>query len=101
MTTTTAPPARDPHHGLAPVYDEFAAVGCDRSAEMLEIARANLGGRAELLQADMRSLPTLGRFDVVACLDDGLNHLDTLADVGAALAGMAANLAPRGVVVFD
>jgi SAM-dependent methyltransferase len=49
----------------------------------------------------MRALPVLGSFDLVTCIDDALNHLLTEADVLAALASMARNLAPDGLLVFD
>ena len=55
----------------------FAVTGVDRSAGMLEVARARLGDDVELVRADMRELPCLGAFDLVACLDDGVNHLLT------------------------
>src|SRR5689334_11323477 len=51
----------------------FSVTGVDRSEGMLEIARGRAGEAMELVQADMRGLPCLGAFDVVACLDDGLN----------------------------
>jgi SAM-dependent methyltransferase len=79
----------------------YDVVGCDVSGEMLAVAEAKLGGRAPLVRADMRALPRLGSFDVVACLDDALNHLDTIGEVEAALSGMAANLSARGVLLFD
>ena len=49
----------------------------------------------------MRTLPRLGAFDLVMCVDDALNHLLTPADLRDAIASLARNLAPRGVVVFD
>jgi SAM-dependent methyltransferase len=79
----------------------FTVTGVDRSAGMLEIARERMGEEMELVQADMRGLPCLGAFDVVACLDDGLNHLLSGADLQAALESMARNLAPGGLVLFD
>jgi SAM-dependent methyltransferase len=81
--------------------DGFRVTGVDRSEGMLEIARRRLGEDVELVRADMRGLPRLGAFDVVACLDDGLNHLLSGADLQAALESMARNLAPGGLVVFD
>lgn len=84
----------------------WVAGGCDvtaidASAAMVERARAKLGPDARVEQADMRALPLLGRFDVVTCLDDAINHLLRPEDVVAALAGMGCNLAPGGVLVFD
>jgi SAM-dependent methyltransferase len=86
----------------APLLDAgFTVTGVDRSEGMLDIARARLGERMELVRADMRDLPCLGAFDLVACLDDGLNHLLSGADLQAALESMARNLAPGGLIVFD
>jgi SAM-dependent methyltransferase len=67
---------------------------------MVTIASAKARG-VPLSVQDMRALPTLGSFDLVACIDDGFNYLTDLSDVGAALAGMRRNLAPGGLVLFD
>jgi SAM-dependent methyltransferase len=79
----------------------YAAVGCDGSPGMAAVARRKLGGRAGVHVADMRALPVFGRFDLVTCLDDALNHLPSEVDVEAALGGMRANLAPDGLLAFD
>jgi SAM-dependent methyltransferase len=79
----------------------YEAIGCDGSAGMAAIARAKLAGRAEVHVADMRALPVYGRFDLVTCLDDAVNHLPSAADVVRALRGMAANLARGGLLAFD
>jgi predicted TPR repeat methyltransferase len=49
----------------------------------------------------MRRLPRLGSFDLVCCLDDAVNYLTGDGDLAAAVAGMAANLAPGGILAFD
>jgi hypothetical protein len=49
----------------------------------------------------MRSLPSLGSFDLVLCLDDALNHLLSRGDVLHTLRGIARNLAVGGILVFD
>ncbi len=79
----------------------YDAVGCDGSAGMAAVARAKLAGRAEVHVADMRTLPVYGRFDLVTCLDDAVNHLPSGHDVVRALRRMAANLAPDGLLAFD
>jgi hypothetical protein len=43
----------------------------------------------------------LGEFDLVTCFDDSLNHLLTEDELAAALAAMAANLTPAGLLLFD
>lgn len=79
----------------------YEATGCDASAGMAAVARRKLAGRAEVHVADMRELPVYGRFDLVTCLDDALNHLPSRADIEAAFGAMAANLAPDGLLAFD
>jgi SAM-dependent methyltransferase len=83
---------------LARRYDVTA---CDLSPGMLALARAKSGGRARLSVQDMRELPVLGAFDLITCLDDALNYLLEPEELDAALAGMARNLAPGGVLVAD
>jgi SAM-dependent methyltransferase len=88
---------------FAPLLDRgYEVVGSDLSPGMLARARERVAGRGvDLHQADMRSLPDLGRFDLVLCLDDSLNHLLEADDVDLAFAGMARSLAAGGLVVFD
>jgi len=49
----------------------------------------------------MRSLPVLGEFDLVWSLDDAVNYLLSGDELGEALSGMRANLAPGGLLMFD
>jgi SAM-dependent methyltransferase len=79
----------------------YAVTACDVAPEMLEIARAKapLGPRIE--QHDMRRLPRLGVFDLVCMLDDAANYLGSREELVMALRGVAANLHPDGVLVFD
>lgn len=85
-----------------PLCDRYDVVACDLSPAMLEHAAARAAGRkVRLLRHDMRTLPVLGEFDLVLCLDDSLNHLLDVRDVRAALRGIAANLSEDGVAVFD
>jgi SAM-dependent methyltransferase len=79
----------------------WAVTGVDISEAMLAEARVKTGDAARLVAHDMRELPVLGEFDLVWCLGDALNYLDTTEELTAALAGMRHNLAPGGVVVFD
>jgi SAM-dependent methyltransferase len=72
----------------------------DISPAMVELARAK-APEAELFVADLRTLRTIGRFDLITCLDDSLNYLTGDGELHAALAGLAANLDPAGVLVFD
>jgi SAM-dependent methyltransferase len=79
----------------------WEVTACDISASMLEQARAKVGDRARLSVADMRELPEFGEFDLVWALDDAVNYLLSAADLGMALSGMRANLAPDGLLMFD
>jgi ubiquinone/menaquinone biosynthesis C-methylase UbiE len=79
----------------------WEVTGCDISAGMVEVARAKVGDRAELLVADMRELPKLGEFDLIMCPGDAINYLLSLEELEAALRGIAANLKPEGLLFFD
>jgi SAM-dependent methyltransferase len=75
-------------------------VACDASPAMLRIAAAKAGPATETLVADARDLGVLGSFDLVVLTDDVLNYLDP-DEVDDALAGVARNLAPGGLLAFD
>ena len=79
----------------------YEVTACDVSPAMAAIAHAKAAGRAAVYVADMRELPVFGRFDLITCLDDALNHLPCEEDVLAALVGIRSNLAPSGLAVFD
>jgi SAM-dependent methyltransferase len=78
----------------------YRVVACDISPRMLRHARAKSRGRARLLEADVRDLPRLGEFDLVLALDDVVNYV-TAGELPGAFRGLARNLAPTGVLVFD
>jgi SAM-dependent methyltransferase len=79
----------------------YEVTACDISRRMAQRARRRAGGRARVHVADMRALPVFGWFDLITCLDDAINHLLTPDDVVRAFEGMASNLAPEGLVMFD
>jgi predicted TPR repeat methyltransferase len=79
----------------------YTAAGVDVSPAMLAEADRKTGGRARLEVADARALPCLGAFDLISCLGDTLNYLQTPAELERAFEGFRRNLAPGGVVVFD
>jgi SAM-dependent methyltransferase len=78
----------------------YRVTGCDSSQAMLDVAAAKARG-VELVQCDLRELPMLGSFDLVTCFDDSLNYLHDSDDLLCAFRGIAANLAPDGLVLFD
>ncbi len=75
--------------------------GCDLSPAMLAVARERFGDGVRLDVADMRRLPVLGSFDLVLVLNDAVNHLLTDGDLERAMASLALNLAPGGLLLFD
>jgi SAM-dependent methyltransferase len=79
----------------------WEVTACDISPSMLELARAKAGDAARLSVADMRKLPEIGEFDLVWALDDAVNYLLSGEELGEALSGMRANLAPDGLLMFD
>jgi SAM-dependent methyltransferase len=83
---------------LARGYDVCA---CDISPAMLEVAAEKAADRARLEVCDMRALPRLGSFDFVCCIDDAVNYLLTDAELASTFSGLARNLAPGGVALFD
>jgi len=79
----------------------WQVVGCDLSPAMLKVAGLEGGGDVDLHVADMRELPRFGEFDLVLSLNDSVNYLLGDDDLRLALAGMRANLAEDGLLVFD
>lgn len=79
----------------------WEVTACDISPSMVELARAKAGAAARLTVADMRQLPVFGEFDLVWALDDAVNYLLSAEDLGRALDGMRANMAPGGLLMFD
>jgi SAM-dependent methyltransferase len=80
----------------------YSVVGCDISAGMIAEARRKFPESADsFVIADMRSLPALGMFDLVLCLDDAINYLTSDRELELTFSGVAAMLAADGVFVFD
>ncbi len=79
----------------------YRITACDLSPEMVSRVEAKCDRQADLHIADMRELPRWGRFELITCLDDCVNHLVSPEDVTRALVGMRENLAATGMVIFD
>jgi SAM-dependent methyltransferase len=79
----------------------WEVTGCDVSPAMLGLAREKAGEQVRLEVADMLELPRFGEFDLVWALDDAINYLLSREELERALAGMRANLAPTGLLLFD
>jgi SAM-dependent methyltransferase len=78
----------------------FEVTGCDASGPMLGEAARKAPG-VSLVQADLRELGSVGRFDLVTCFDDSLNYLLDERDLYRAFVSIAANLRPAGLALFD
>lgn len=78
----------------------FRVTGCDASSAMLAEAACRAPATT-LVQADLRSVPELGSFDLVTCFDDSLNYLPDEAGLAAAFAGIELNLDSGGLALFD
>jgi SAM-dependent methyltransferase len=80
----------------------FEVTACDQSAAMLDVAARKAGRRQVTLHhSDLRALDPIGEFDLITCLDDVANYLTEPEDLTAALSGLAQNLRPGGLLVFD
>jgi SAM-dependent methyltransferase len=79
----------------------YEVTACDISPAMVARAAHKASGRAQVGVCDMRELPTLGRFDLVWCLDDAVNYLLDGAELVRWLRGLRRNLAPGGLILFD
>ena len=82
----------------------IAVVGVDTSPAMLELARRRAEPHSvdlRLVEADMRSLPELGRFGLVTIPFRALLHLSSDAERRAVLSAARERLRPEGVLAFD
>jgi SAM-dependent methyltransferase len=79
-------------------------VGVDRSAAMLDLAWAKalrLGVALDLVQADMRALPELGRFPLVTVPFRAFLHLRDDGERLAVLRDLRERVQPGGLLAFD
>src|SRR3954447_26327084 len=66
----------------------YEVTACDISPAMVEEARRKADARAHVVVADMRTLPPLGEFDLITCLDDAVNYLLHDGDLRHAFSSM-------------
>ncbi|HTX84740.1 MAG TPA: class I SAM-dependent methyltransferase [Streptosporangiaceae bacterium] len=83
--------------GLAP---ELRVTGLDRSPQMLAIA-ARAVPEARLLQGDITAFRLPDRFDVIICMFDTLNHVQSLAGWMSLFSCVHEHLADGGLFIFD
>lgn len=86
---------------LARLAKKFAtAEGVELSPSMIaEANRCHPG--VTVHRGDMRTFRVDRRFDAVTCLFSSIGYMTTVADLRAAVANMAAHLAPAGVLIIE
>jgi len=85
---------------LAGLGSGYALTGLDRSAEMLAFARRRCP-TARFVEGDIAEFSLGGRFDVVICVYDTLNHLTTFARWRDAFDCARSHLNDGGVFILD
>jgi SAM-dependent methyltransferase len=83
--------------GLAP---ELRVTGLDRSPQMLAIA-AQAVPEARLVLGDITAFRLPDRFDVIICMFDTLNHVQSLAGWLSLFSCVHEHLADGGLFIFD
>jgi len=83
---------------LRPSFDRVE--GVDVEPDMLTVARAKLPD-VMFTEGDMRTFDLGRTFDVVTCLFSSVGYMADVGELRAAVARMAAHLAPGGVLVID
>jgi SAM-dependent methyltransferase len=78
----------------------FDAAGIDPSRGMMDIARARLGAGVELQVGGLPHLPAGPPADLVTAFNDIVNCVAP-GDLEAAIAALAARVAPGGILLFD
>ena len=78
----------------------YAVEGVDLSPAMLAVARTRLPG-IPLHEGDMRTLDLGKTFDAVTCLFSSIGYMTDPAGMRAAIARLAAHVAPGGVLIVD
>lgn len=79
----------------------YQVIGLDLSEDMLMIAREKCGEDVLLLYQDMRKLELLEPVDAVVCVGDGINYLDSLAELRQVAERAALYLRQGGMFIFD
>jgi SAM-dependent methyltransferase len=85
---------------LEQIAAEFEVTGVDLSPRMLEVAAEKVP-EARLVRADMTRVALDGRFDVVLCVFDSINHLVRFRDWEAVFDRAREHLGEPGLFIFD
>ena len=85
---------------LSHLQHHYEVSGLDTSSRMLSIARRKVP-QARLFRQDMVYLHIDGRFDVICCVFDSINHVRRFSDWKRVFAGVRRHLSPGGCFIFD
>lgn len=78
----------------------FEVTGMDLSEEMLKRAREK-SAKVSFQAGDMRDLSAFETYDLILCLCDSINYLESEAEFSALLDEVKAHLKPGGLFLFD
>ncbi|MCZ2523487.1 class I SAM-dependent DNA methyltransferase [Streptomyces sp. HB2AG] len=79
----------------------YRVTGLDRSAPMLEVARARLGDDVPLVRAELPDIPMEETFDAVVCVGAALNYMPDEGELEKTFRSVGSVLRPGGSFVFD
>ncbi len=82
------------------LQNSYQVSGLDNSSRMLSIARHKVP-RAKLFRQDMVDFQIDGRFDVICCVFDSINHVRRFADWKRVFARVRRHLSPGGCFIFN
>ena len=85
---------------LKHLQDAYEVSGLDTSSKMLSIARKKVP-RAKLFQQNMVDFRIDGRFDLIFCVFDSINHVTRFSDWKRVFAAVRRHLSPGGCFIFD
>lgn len=79
----------------------YGVAGTDASNEMLNLARKRLGGRAELIKADMKNFRLGKKFDAVICMFSAINYNLGYGDLEKTIGNFYNHLGTPGLAIID
>ena len=82
------------------LQDTYEVSGLDISGKMLSVARKKVP-RSKLYRQDMVDFRIDGRFDVIFCVFDSINHVRRFSDWKKVFAVARRHLSPDGCFIFD
>jgi SAM-dependent methyltransferase len=85
---------------LQRLQDAYKVSGLDISEKMLSVARKKVP-RSKLFRQDMVDFRIDGRFDVIICVFDSINHVRRFSDWKKVFAAVRRHLLPGGCFIFD